>query len=152
MLINRTLVAVALLCSLQLIGCSSNVPAYEVVGTVEFEDGTVPMFGNIEFYSTELKINAQGKIKRDGTFSVSTFQDGDGAVLGHHQVVVMQQAGSYLLAKEGIKIDHDHGSLIDKTHFDYRTSGLSCEIQAGRNEVNLVVKKLPRQTKEGLPR
>ena len=147
------MLVIASLCSLlPLLGCSGNLPTYEVIGTVEFEDGTCPMFGTIEFFSPEFKINAHGKVNRDGSFTVSTFEDGDGAVLGHHDIVIMQQVGNYLLAKSDIEIDHDHGSLIDKSHFDYRTTGLSCEIKAEKNEVNLIVKKLPRQTKDGMPR
>lgn len=126
------------------------MPTYEVAGTVVFEDGTKPMFGDIEFYSPQFEVNAHGKIKRDGTFTVSTFQDDDGAVIGYHEIVIMQQVGNYLLAKTDSRIKHDHGSLIDRSHFDYRTSRLDCEIKAGKNEVNLVVKKLPRQTDEGL--
>jgi hypothetical protein len=137
-------------CFLSLAGCDSNLPTYEVAGTVEFSDGTKPKFGDIEFYSPDHKINARGKINRDGTFTVSTFEDGDGAVVGHHQIVIMQQVGSYLLAKSESKIKHDHGSLIDRRYFDYRTSDLICEIKAGQNKVFLVVEKLPRQTPEGL--
>jgi len=133
-------------------GCGEgNLATYPVNGFVEFEDGTKPMFGDVEFYSAEHKINARGKIARDGTFDVSTYSDGDGAVLGIHQVVIMQQVGNYLIAKSGSKIKHDHGSLIDTSHFDYRTSGLSCEVKPGENEIRFVLKKMPRQTPEGMP-
>ena len=138
-------------CLIPLAGCNSNAPTYKVEGTVEFEDGTRPKFGNIEFYSPQFKINARGKINRDGAFTVTTFDEDDGAVIGYHDIVIMQQVGSYLLAKTESTIKHDHGSLIDKRHFDYRTSGLSCNIENGTNEILLVVKKLPRQTKEGMP-
>ena len=138
-------------CCLLLSGCGDGRPAtHKVLGTVEFSDGSAPKFGDVEFYSPQLKINARGKIKRDGTFTVSTFEEGDGAVAGPQQVVIMQQAGSYMLAKTKTLIEHDHGSLIDRKHFDYRTSGLSCEITPGDNQIRLVVKKLPRQTEDGL--
>jgi len=151
MLRQKTLIAAISFCLLPLIGCGDgNLETHEVSGTVEFADGTKAKFGDVEFYSPQHKINARGKIKRDGTFTVSTFKEGDGAVAGHHEIVIMQQVGSYLLAKLDSKIHHDHGSLIDKKHFDYRTSQLSCEIDAGTNEVHLVVKKLPRQTPDGM--
>jgi hypothetical protein len=153
MLHNNLLMAVVSCCSLlSLVGCNNNLPTYEVAGKVEFEDGTSPKFGHVEFYSPEHKINAHGKINRNGTFIVTTFEENDGAVLGHHDIVIMQQVGSYLMANADVDVDHDHGSLIDKTHFDYRTSGLSCEIVEGKNEVNLVIKKLRRQTEDGLPK
>ena len=145
---NSACLAAVILCLLS--GCSDNLPTHKVIGSVEFEDGTKPMFGNIEFYSPQYKINARGKIERDGSFTVSTYSEGDGAVVGYHDIVIMQQVGNYLIAKTGSKIKHDHGSLIDLSHFDYQTSGLDCEIKPGSNEVRLVVKKLPRQTPEGL--
>ena len=81
-----------------LAGCNGNPATHQVNGLVEFEDGTYPKFGDVEFYSPQFKVNARGKIERDGSFTVSTYSDGDGAVAGYHQVVIMQQAGSYLLA------------------------------------------------------
>ena len=137
--------------ALLLIGCNGNLRTYDVQGVVEFEDGTRPMFGNIEFYSPEFKINARGEITRDGTFTLSTYSENDGAVAGYHEIVVMQQVGNYLIAKSGNKIKHDHGSLIDSKYFDYKTSPLTCEITEGNNEITLIVKKRPRQTDEGMP-
>jgi hypothetical protein len=152
MLGKRTFIAAAACCLLLMAGCGEgNLPTHEVVGTVEFSDGAKAKFGDIEFYSAEFKINARGKVNRDGTFTVSTFEKGDGAVAGHHEIVIMQQVGNYLLAKRDSKIKHDHGSLIDKKYFDYRTSGLSCEVSEGKNEFRLVVEKMPRQTSDGLP-
>lgn len=146
----QTAVLVAGFCCLLLSGCNDQPPTYKVLGTVEFSDGTKPKFGDVEFYSDQFKINARGKIQRDGTFTVSTFHEGDGSVAGTQKIVIMQQVGNYLLAKSGTATKHDHGSLIDKKHFDYRTSGLSCEIVPGENHVHLVLKKLPRQTKDGM--
>jgi hypothetical protein len=149
---KRFLALLILAPALVLTGCGNgNLPTYPIVGSVEFEDGTIPKFGNIEFYSPEFKINARGSIARDGSFTVSTYSDDDGAVAGKHQVVIMQQVGSYLLAKSDSKIKHDHGSLIHPSHFDYRTSGLSCEITPGENAIRFVLKKMPRQTEDGMP-
>ena len=139
-----------MLAMLFLAGCAEgNLATYEVAGTVKFQDGTHPKFGDIEFYCPSAQVNARGKIARDGTFTVSTFEPSDGAVEGHHDIIIMQQVGHYLLADSKSTIRHDHGSLIDASYFDYRTSNLSCEIAPGVNEVALVVRKRPRQTKEG---
>ena len=149
---GSVVLAVVGFCCLLLSGCSDNLPTHKVVGTVEFPDGTKPKFGDIEFYSEQLKINAHGEINRDGTFTVSTYEKGDGAVAGPQKIIIMQQVGNYLNAKSQIKVKHDHGSLIDRKHFDYRTSGLNCEIEPGENQVRLIVERLPRQTEEGLPK
>jgi len=147
---ESAILIVAGLCCLLLSGCNDNLPTHKVLGTVEFSDGKKAMFGNVEFYSDQYKINARGNINRDGTFTVSTYNEGDGAVAGPQKIIIMQQVGNYLLANSNNQIKHDHGSLIDRRYFDYRTSGLECEIEPGDNHIRLVVKKLPRQTKEGL--
>lgn len=136
-----------------LLGCNSDqLPTYPVNGTIRFQDGSHPMFGDIEFYNEKHQINARGKINRDGTFTVGTYADDDGAVAGTHQVIVLQVVGSYLTEKLSDEIKHDHGELVAKKFIDYRTSGLDCKIVAGPNPVELVVRKNPRQTEDGLPK
>ncbi len=120
----------------QCFGCNSGqLPTYSVEGSVQFEDGTSPMFGDIEFYSVEHKINARGKISRDGSFTVGTYEESDGAVEGRHQIVILQVTGSYLTDKLSDQIKHDHGELIATDFCDYRTSGLECTISPGVNRL-----------------
>ena len=99
------------------------------------------MFGKIEFYNAEHKINARGTINRDGTVTVSTYDEDDGAVVGNHQIMISQQTSNHLTANIKAPIDHDHGDLVDPKYFDYRTSGLSCTIEPGSNEIELQVSK-----------
>ena len=135
------------------VGCGSDqLPVYPVDGSVRFEDGLKVMFGDIEFYNAEHRLNARGKINRNGTFEVGTFTENDGAVAGKHKVIILQVTGNYLTEKLSDDIKHDHGDLINSAYFDYRTSGLECEIVPGRNAIEFVVKKNPRQTEEGLPK
>lgn len=133
-------------------GCNSGqLPTCQVNGQFRFEDGTTPMFGDVEFHNAEHKINARGKINRDGSFTVGTYDDNDGAVQGEHQVVIVQHTANYLTAHLDIKIDHDHGELVHPDYFDYRTSSLKCVIEKGDNDVQLVLLKNPSQTGDGLP-
>lgn len=134
-------------------GCGSDqLPTYPVSGTVQFEDGTHPMFGDIEFYNADHKVNARGKINRDGSFSVGTFTDNDGAIEGRHQIITLQIVSDHLTARRSHSIEHDHGALINPSFFDYRTSGLECDIVPGDNQVKLTVRKNPRQTSDGMPK
>ena len=134
------------------VGCGkSQLPTYKVNGQLKFEDGTTPAFGNIEFFNAENKINAHGKINRDGTFTVTTYDKNDGAVAGKHQIVIIQLTGNYLTAKSNQDIQHDHGQLAHPRYVDYRTSGLECTITEGENDVTLVLEKNPNQTEDGLP-
>jgi hypothetical protein len=133
-------------------GCSEGpLPTYSVVGQLQFEDGTVPKFGSIEFYHAQLKINARGKINRDGTFSVGTFRENDGAIEGKHQIIIVQDTGSDVTSRLNVSLKHDHGQLVDPTYRDYKTSDLKFDVRPGENRVQLVVRKHPSQTEDGMP-
>ncbi|MDA7904168.1 hypothetical protein N9B45_00550 [bacterium] len=137
----------------QTLGCGSNqVPTHTIEGIVQFEDGSPLMFGNIEFYSAEHKLNARGKINRDGTFTVGTYSESDGAVAGEQQIAILQISGNYLTEKLNDQINHDHGHLIDQAHGDYRTSGLAFVVEPGVNRIELTVRKRRQQTSEGMPK
>ena len=126
---------------LLLSGCSGNLPTYPVEGQVVFEDGSSPMFGQIEFYNEAAKLNARGKINRDGTFTVGTYKENDGAVEGVHKVVIIQNTGSGLEVQLEVFVKHDHGALVDRAYCDYRTSDLTCTIAPTTNRVKLLVRK-----------
>ena len=137
----------------QILGCGSDqVPTHAIEGIVEFEDGSPLKFGNIEFYSAEHKVNASGKINRDGTFTVGTYSENDGAVAGNQQIAILQISGNYLSEKLNDQINHDHGHLIDQAHGDYRTSGLEFVVEPGVNRIQLTVRKRRQQTSEGMPK
>jgi|TARA_B110000495_G_C23023539_1_gene607665 hypothetical protein len=137
----------------QILGCGSNqIPTHVIEGIVEFEDGTSPMFGDVEFYNAEHKLNARGKIGRDGSFTVGTYSKDDGAVAGNQKIAILQISGNYLTEKLGDQIQHDHGQLIDLAHGDYRTSGLEFLVSPGVNRIQLTVRKRPRQTSDGMPK
>ena len=125
-------------------GCGGGKYAtHPVKGQVRFEDGSTPQFGQIEFYHSDAKLNARGTIESDGSFTVGTYSDGDGAIEGNHQIVIIQNTGTVLADRMGVEIHHDHGDIVDRSYFDYRTTSLSCYIRKGENTVELVVKKNP---------
>ncbi len=149
------------LSTLLLVGCGSGkLPTFPVSGQLKFEDdGSFPKFGEIEFYNAEHKINARGKIERDGSFTVKTGEQ-EGAIKGLHQIVITQQVNSPHFAKPKMRegdpdkehvVKHDHGLLVDTAYLDYRTSGLECTITEGENRVELLVRKRVEQTEEGMP-
>jgi hypothetical protein len=150
---RHIVVITALLLLPMLLGCGSDrLPTHAVIGAIEFEDGTHPMFGDIEFYNAQHKLNARGEIKRDGSFTVGTYVADDGAVEGKHQIIALQMGGDFFYGKRTDTIKHDHGALINSSFFDYRTSGLECDIVPGENRVKLTVRKNPRQTSDGMPK
>src|SRR5262249_40911904 len=92
-----------LLAGLSLVGCGgSNL--YPAQGKVTFKDGTPLTAGGVVFESGTpgAKAGARGDIQPDGTFQLSTFKEGDGALEGTYRVAVMapQPPG----AKEGTPV------------------------------------------------
>ena len=88
----------ACVCSVLLLavisGCGgSKIPTAKVAGTIQFEGQ--PMVGGGQVLFVPLA-DAKGKgaigaiNAKDGTFELSTFKAGDGAVLGEHRVQVVQ--------------------------------------------------------------
>lgn len=134
------------------VGCGNRqLPTYPVNGQLEFQDGTTPKFGTIEFYNAEHQINGRGKINRDGTFTISTYGNNDGAVAGHHKIAIIQLTGNYLTAQANKHIQHDHGALVHQKYSDYRTSNLECTIVESDNDIKLIVERNPNQTEDGMP-
>ena len=140
-----------------LVGCGSGNPkTFPVNGQLKFRDGSYPKSGAVEFYHPKTRLNARGKIAADGSFSVGTFEAGDGAVAGHHEVTVVQLGATHLDAKKEVIIimddesknaDHDHSDDLDdhsepvvhRKYIDYRTSDLTVEIGDGTNEILLEI-------------
>ena len=141
-IIFRSLSSLALVCAICLSGCGGGpLPTYPVNGMVVFEDGTSPQFGTVEFLNDEHQINARGEIAKDGSFTVSTFHDGDGAVEGTHRIAIIQLTISPDTAQYNHLIEHDHGDVVDPMYHDFRTSGLIREIKSGQNDLTLTVTK-----------
>lgn len=71
-------------------GCSSGVAMYPVSGVVRFQDGQPVRNGVVEFRCAETRSVARAKLDETGAFTLSTFQEKDGAPAGDYQVIVVQ--------------------------------------------------------------
>ncbi len=77
--------------SLLCCGCSSGqLETYPTKGKVKFKSGAPVHVGTVELKSREHGVQARGDIQPDGTFELSTYSKGDGAVAGTHDCVVVQ--------------------------------------------------------------
>ena len=126
-----------LLCVAMLTGCSDQLPTYPVRGRVEFKGGGGPVHvGTVELKSLDHGVQARGEIQDDGSFTLTTYQPGDGAVAGRHACVVVQFVMTEELAGHmGSKV-----GVIDRRYNSYATSGLQIEIQPHKtNEVLILV-------------
>jgi hypothetical protein len=93
-------------------------------------------WGTIEFYCAESKIAARGKIAADGTFRLSTYADGDGAVAGKHVVSIAQAQ------LQGQPHTHAHAPLkvVPPRYADPQTSKLEFTVDPrGDNKCELTI-------------
>jgi hypothetical protein len=119
-------------------GCSSDrIPTFPVRGRVTFPDGAEVRTGVIELRSLEHGFNARSEIDRNGNFVLGTYENGDGAVAGQHQAIVMQ----FLATDSGPEMKHDHGDPVDQAYSDYATSPLRFEITDGANDLSVEVER-----------
>lgn len=74
------------------LGCSDNgqIPTYPVSGKVVFADGTPLPGGGLICLSDsdEASLSARGIINPDGTFTLGTYGEDDGAIAGRHLVAI----------------------------------------------------------------
>ena len=127
-----------LICAAYLTGCGSGrVAVAPVKGTVTL-DGKPLANGTIAFESTGQR-PATGRIEKGEIVEVTTYQTGDGAPLGKHQVAVWasEEAASAVTANPGegkIGANYMSGkSLVPAMYNDPNTSGLTAEIKRGEN-------------------
>lgn len=121
---------------LYLCGCSDRLTTYPVSGKVHFTTGGPVHVGAIELRSRAYGVQARGLIQPDGSFTLTTYVEGDGAIAGIHDCVVVQ----FVMA-EGIR-DHRPSTIgvVDRRYANYATSGLTVEITPQRyNKIVLQV-------------
>jgi hypothetical protein len=119
----RFLVTAGLLLTL---GCGpKRIATWDVAGSVRFQDGTPVQFGTVEFYQSQLDLTARGTIQPDGTFQLGTFQDGDGAVAGKHEVIVVQIIMPSTLGSSA----QSHGAHADPRYAQFESSTLECVVE-----------------------
>lgn len=128
-------------CCLFFTGCSEQLRTYPVSGKVRFSSGGLVRVGTVELKSREHNIQARGQIQSDGSFTLTTYKEGDGAVEGKHDCVVVQ----FVMA-EGIS-GHTPSpvGVVDRRYASYATSGLSAVVSPSeKNELLLEVDGLLR--------
>jgi len=121
-------------------GCDDGrLKTYPVSGVVEFEDGTSVHVGTIELKSREHAINARGQIEADGSFTLSTYDTGDGAVAGKHDCVVIQ-----MVMGEDLSFQPGSEGVVPPRYGSYSTSDLVVEVDAqGDNDLKITLSPLP---------
>ena len=120
-------------------GCGSSgvLPTYQVEGKVVFSDGTPLKGGMVGFESITQEgtpLGAQGAIGPDGTFRLTTYEAGDGAVAGKHRVLVSGPLPPF--DPSGLQ---PFEPVIHSRFGSYDTSGLRFTVKDDHNEFTIVV-------------
>jgi len=116
--------------SLAVLGCSSNGGATEVVtGTVTFTDGTPVSGGTIVFADTKKNSSSVGYIQQDGTYTLGTFGESDGAPMGSYKVTVIGSS------------DYGESSPISSKFGNQDQTPLKAEVVDGENVLDFQVEK-----------
>ena len=135
---SSTLLHVALLAvsGLAAAGCDGGTPlTAPTQGVVEL-DGTPLTHGTIRFVPKGGR-SGHGIIQSDGTFSVSTFGDGDGALIGANNISVVSWEGSTGETLDGGRYTAPTKSLIPSEFNRPHTSGLKYEVVDGENNLRV---------------
>lgn len=120
-------------------GCSSSggLPTAKVTGKVTYRDKPVPN-GTVMFVPEGDKPAATGEIQPDGTYELSTYGAGDGAVLGPHTVMitaVAEMADALPEQRSGTP-----ALLVPLKYANNNTSGLTAEVKDEPNTFNFDLK------------
>ena len=128
-----------LVCELLMLGgCGSGL--HQVGGLVEFDDGLPAVDlggGMVVFQPTEGELSAQGEIKSDGTFVLSTNTEADGAAPGHYKVLITEPARQ---PREGQRL----APLVDRSYSALETTSLEAQVEPKRNEFTFKVRRAKR--------
>lgn len=122
-------------------GCGGGSQFPETVpvsGKVTYKGEPVPK-GTVTFLSDKGQ-PATGAIQPDGTYTLSTFAEKDGALPGHHQVQVIANDGDPTMmpgSSPGYKPPRD---LVPKKYNNPATSGLTADVARGKPTIDFDLK------------
>lgn len=112
------------------LGCGGNGGATEVVtGTVTFDDGSPVAGGTIIFADTQKNSSSVGYIQEDGTYTLGTFGETDGAPQGRYKVTIIGSS------------DYGKSSPISSKFANQDQTPLTAEVVDGENVLDFQVDK-----------
>lgn len=122
--------------ALAMAGCGDNRPPMAPVKGVVRLDGKPLSFGGVLF-QPETGFPAQGAIESDGSFTLSTYEPNDGAVIGSHRVQVTCYEGQdpkRSLQRSGSEEELGR-SLVPERYTYFASSGLMVEVKEKNDPV-----------------
>lgn len=122
-----------------IVGCggdSDRLQTAPVHGTVSY-NGQPLTRGSITFVPTQSGPTATGQIQPDGTYSLTTYEEGDGAILGSHRVMIVSMDEGSGLPEDAMT---EPKLLIPDKYGRDQTSGLTADVTEGDNEIDFPLK------------
>jgi hypothetical protein len=120
-----------------IVGCGGK-DLYAVKGKVVYKDGanaSALAGGLVTFQPADPdmpnKVSSRGQIQKDGSFQMSTYQEGDGVHPGSYRIVVAPPN----VAKK------NRDELLDQRYRDFATSGLEIRVTQAVDDYEVVVQK-----------
>lgn len=116
------------------VGCDTHPATAPVQGSVLFEDQPLK-FGSVMFQPTSGGQPARGEIQPDGTFILSTFSEGDGAIIGSHRVRIMCNSvqDPNNTAAYDVNAANVGRLMIPRKYTQLSSSGLTADVSASEN-------------------
>ncbi|SFI96990.1 hypothetical protein SAMN05421753_11422 [Planctomicrobium piriforme] len=126
----RLLLSACAVLALVASGCGKGTPPTGKVTGKVLLDGEPLTTGSVLYIPNPTGQYASGKIDKDGSYSLTTFVNGDGAVLGKHRIIVS--------AVKEVKNEGDPVvPLTPSKYSNENTSGLEADVKKGENVVDL---------------
>lgn len=138
------------------LGCGSSLPERGVVtGTIKV-DGQPINQGQVCFWPEQGR-PATATIQADGSYRLTTFEPGDGATIGKHQVTVeakrvvgkgkmptsMEEEIAMIGDGKSSARDFKLHWLAPERYRNKETSGLTAEVKSGENQLDFDLKSHP---------
>jgi hypothetical protein len=138
----RTLLLLGSLFFTAVLTCCGGATTYPIRGKVVFQDTQAPateLAGYVvTLESVDGQVSASGVVAPDGTFEVSTYELGDGAVPGRHRVALNAPMSHELI--EGPDAA-EAAPLIPDKYGSPATSGLEITVDSSGQEVELSLER-----------
>ena len=135
-----------------LVGCGSDSPYAPVSGVVTF-DGKPIAEASVAFHPNGGGRPAYGLTRSDGTYVLTSVEQGDGALIGDHRVTIT--AVKMIESEKAKAMKEELGSLVDampipppktvwlipQSYSKPQTSGLEFTVESGKNSADFALTK-----------
>ncbi len=128
-------------------GTPGQLPTAPVTGQVTYQGQPLTQ-GEVMFIPVETGPGvraAYGKLDAQGQYRLTTYREGDGAILGQHRVAIVAREEvspdmGKQISPEGILLPgRQPKSLIPERYADPATSGLSAQVKEGTNRFDFAL-------------